>query len=263
MATRPAHLRTTHVYPARAQSRAHVCALMLLALARFGHAGEGVFQSSFDDSAGSGIENVVLETSRDQLPGRIYVPPQPNGGVVVLMHGCTGMWQSGDPNTVAQGAIEKWGVELSANGFIALAVDSYTSRTRPACVRPTGKTNAPGVPTPVPSTRTRHALPTSTKPLTGCDITSAPPQRASVCSAGHKAQRRHSCDPPKHRPTPTFRCTRRRPRAARIECKRRFLSRLRSVARLRRRAKCRRQFLAPALGHALESRRTRPVGARL
>lgn len=109
------------------------CATIVIALILDAHslranAAEGVFASGFEPLATGGVANVVLETSPDQLPGRIYIPQAPNGAAVILMHGCTGMWRSQTPGTEAQTAIEKWGAQLARNGYFALAVDGYTSR---------------------------------------------------------------------------------------------------------------------------------------
>jgi dienelactone hydrolase len=92
------------------------------------HAAEGIFASFFEPLPAAGIENIVVETSPDQLPGRVYIPESPNGAAVILMHGCTGMWQRQTPGTESQTAIEKWGSQLARNGYFALAIDSYTSR---------------------------------------------------------------------------------------------------------------------------------------
>lgn len=55
---------------------------------------------------------------------------------VVMMHGCTGMWSERNPDAVNTGTttpnlqnhIDKWGIRLSTNNIVALAVDSYTTR---------------------------------------------------------------------------------------------------------------------------------------
>ncbi len=54
---------------------------------------------------------------------------------VVMMHGCSGIWSGGDPAAVngngspnLQNQIEKWGLQLAAQGIVALAVDSFTAR---------------------------------------------------------------------------------------------------------------------------------------
>ena len=59
-----------------------------------------------------------------------------NLSAVVMMHGCSGMWSNRDPsadNTDGtpnlQNNVEKWGLELAAQGVVALAVDSFTTRT--------------------------------------------------------------------------------------------------------------------------------------
>ena len=58
----------------------------------------------------------------------VPAPEKRNGASVIALHGCTGLWSHGAPGTVAQAAIEKWGRKLSDEGFLVLAVDSYTDR---------------------------------------------------------------------------------------------------------------------------------------
>ncbi|WAS99348.1 dienelactone hydrolase family protein [Nannocystis punicea] len=68
------------------------------------------------------------------LDGRLYLPDSPveNPPAIVMAHGCSGMWSDNDPSTgVAQRHIEKWGIELAAQGYVVLAVDSFTTRTLP------------------------------------------------------------------------------------------------------------------------------------
>jgi len=97
---------------------------------------EMLFTNSFDAGLLDGVQNVRIDLpDGSYLPGRLYGPSEPNGAAIVMMHGCTGLWAQGQPWTVAQGAIEKWGIELARDGFVALAIDSYTSRT-PAGVEP-------------------------------------------------------------------------------------------------------------------------------
>lgn len=108
-------------------------AIVLLALAP--HAGigaDGLYASGFDDDwLSPGVHNLPLAVPEDTLRGRLYLPPPAlrNGAAVVALHGCSGLWSNGQPDTVAQLAIEKWGQKLTADGFVVLAVDSYTDRT--------------------------------------------------------------------------------------------------------------------------------------
>jgi dienelactone hydrolase len=91
---------------------------------------ESLFVSTFDDGFLAQVQNVRIEMADGlDLPGRLYGPAEPNGAAVVMMHGCSGQWSQGEPWTVAQGAIEKWGTKLAQSGYFALAIDSYTSRT--------------------------------------------------------------------------------------------------------------------------------------
>lgn len=97
---------------------------------------EALFTSSFDDVLIAQVRNLRMELEDGfYLLARLYGPAHPNGAAVVMMHGCSGQWSQGEPWTVAQGAIEKWGVKLAQSGYFALAIDSYTSRT-PAGVDP-------------------------------------------------------------------------------------------------------------------------------
>lgn len=71
-----------------------------------------------------------LEANLD-LDGRLYLPdPMPtNPPAIIMMHGCSGMWSGNDPASgVGQRHIEKWGLELAAQGYVVLAVDSYSTR---------------------------------------------------------------------------------------------------------------------------------------
>ena len=104
-------------------------------------AGEEVFADAFD-ATWSGVSNVFLQLPESSLTGRLYLPSQWTSAtpVAVLMHGCKGMWSLGrpwpeSPEAVAQSAIERWGLELSRNGYVALAIDSFTLRT-PSGVSP-------------------------------------------------------------------------------------------------------------------------------
>ena len=96
---------------------------------------ENVFANNFD-VAWSGVSNVLLALPGSNLTGRLYLPSTWTSATpaVVLMHGCKGLWSLGQPwpdrpDAIAQSAIERWGLELSRNGYIALAIDSFTSRT--------------------------------------------------------------------------------------------------------------------------------------
>ncbi|WAS96496.1 dienelactone hydrolase family protein [Nannocystis punicea] len=70
------------------------------------------------------------------LDGRIYLPDPlpPNPPAVIMMHGCSGMWEGDYPGNGATREIERWGLELAAQGYVALAIDSYEAR------RPSTKT---------------------------------------------------------------------------------------------------------------------------
>lgn len=65
------------------------------------------------------------------LDARIYLPDGLEAGApaVIMAHGCGGMWSNDDPSAGAINEIERWGLELSAQGYVAIAVDSYGGRT--------------------------------------------------------------------------------------------------------------------------------------
>ena len=109
--------------------------------------GDGIFSDAFD-SGWTGASNVRLEVPGElTLTGRLFLPPQWSSEtpVLVLAHGCKGMWSFGEPwpdtpDAVAQSAIERWGLELSRRGYVALAIDSFTPRT-PVGVSPAAYQN--------------------------------------------------------------------------------------------------------------------------
>jgi dienelactone hydrolase len=97
---------------------------------------DSLFISTFDDGLLAQVQNIHIDLpDGSHLPARLYGPDAPNGAAVVMMHGCSGQWSQGEPWTVAQDAIEKWGAQLAQSGYFALAIDSYTSRA-PAGVDP-------------------------------------------------------------------------------------------------------------------------------
>lgn len=97
-----------------------------------GEIADPLFAHSFDEGLAGGIRNIGIDLPAGfHLAGRLYGPAAPNGAAVVMMHGCSGLWSDGQPDTVAQAAIEKWGAELARTGYFALAIDSYSARTPP------------------------------------------------------------------------------------------------------------------------------------
>lgn len=64
------------------------------------------------------------------LDGRVYLPdPMPEDPpAVIMVHGCGGMWSDNTPANGGVREIERWGRELAAQGYVALAVDSYSTR---------------------------------------------------------------------------------------------------------------------------------------
>lgn len=73
-------------------------------------------------------ENVTIDAVLD---GRLYLPETPGDAppAMILMHGCGGMWSDDDPSAGAVHEIERWGMELAAQGYVVIAVDSYGGRT--------------------------------------------------------------------------------------------------------------------------------------
>ncbi len=74
-----------------------------------------------------------------QLTGILYRPDSWNAGdgfsAAVMMHGCSGVWSNLNPAAVngngtpnLQNHLEKWGLQLAAEGVVALAVDSFSAR---------------------------------------------------------------------------------------------------------------------------------------
>jgi len=92
---------------------------------------DGIYNDHFENPA-----NLFFSGSSQTLSGRLYRPGSVNSTtpIVILMHGCLGMWSNKQPwpdadNAVAQSAIERWGLKVSEYGYIALAIDSFTVRT--------------------------------------------------------------------------------------------------------------------------------------
>jgi dienelactone hydrolase len=103
------------------------------------------------DASAQTRSNVYFSSGSQGYIGRVYQPNlsgapagyQPPG--IVMMHGCTGMWSNSVPPTItcsggnctvastpiAQSHIEKWGRKLADEGYVALAIDSFTTRTPP------------------------------------------------------------------------------------------------------------------------------------
>ncbi|MCB1614783.1 MAG: VCBS repeat-containing protein, partial [Pseudomonadales bacterium] len=101
--------------------------LLVLFFCSSSHAAVSVQTVTFN-----GPDAVVLE-------GVMYQPENwANGSgfsAVVMMHGCSGIWSSKNPDAVngngtpnLQNHIEKWGLKLAEEGIVALAVDSFTPR---------------------------------------------------------------------------------------------------------------------------------------
>lgn len=102
-----------------------------------------VTQVTFNGPGGVTLRGVLY--TPDDFEGALDGAGEPTGPAyqhpaVVMMHGCTGIWSNrtpfavnGDGTPNLQNHIEKWGLKLAAEGYVALAVDSYTPR-EPATV---------------------------------------------------------------------------------------------------------------------------------
>jgi len=116
------------------------CAVFALAASAASAAdADGIFAGGFDESWDAGARTVdVALPGQLSLSGRLYLPPAAlrHGGAVVLVHGCNGLWSRYIVGGLAQGAIEKWGSKLAAEGYVALAPDSYGSARAPAGADP-------------------------------------------------------------------------------------------------------------------------------
>lgn len=84
------------------------------------------------------VSQVSVAGNNTVLPAVLFQDSQfgANRPAVVLMHGCSGMWKdapyqtdpvTGEPRINSY--LSKWGRKLAENGYVVLAVDSYTSRT--------------------------------------------------------------------------------------------------------------------------------------
>lgn len=77
-------------------------------------------------------ENITIEAlDGATLDARVYLPDALDDGApaVIMMHGCGGMWSNDVPASGGVNEIERWGVELAAQGYVAIAVDGYGGRT--------------------------------------------------------------------------------------------------------------------------------------
>jgi dienelactone hydrolase len=79
------------------------------------------------------IERVDVPNGSLSLPAFIARPSgHKRFPAVVLLHGCSGMWNSGDPSQPAR-YIRRWLERLQAKGYVALAVDSFRARGMKKC----------------------------------------------------------------------------------------------------------------------------------
>jgi len=114
-----------------------VIAFAVLSLSSLPASAQTVTTVTFTGPASTGLSSGLLS-------GVLYRPAdystRTNIRAVVMMHGCAGIWSNrvvgatnsnGTPNL--QNNIEKWGLKLASEGYVALAVDSFTRR-RPSGV---------------------------------------------------------------------------------------------------------------------------------
>jgi dienelactone hydrolase len=128
--------------PGDARMKKHLllAALAALSLSSLSASAQTVTTVTFTGPSNTGLSSGLLS-------GVLYRPAdyssRTNIRAVVMMHGCGGMWSNrvvgatnsnGTPNL--QNHIEKWGLKLASEGYVALAVDSYTRR------RPSGADSA-------------------------------------------------------------------------------------------------------------------------
>lgn len=105
------------------------CSALLSLGAAAAHAAIGIESVDFAGPGGVQLTGVLYTPDGFASKGANTVP------AVVMMHGCSGIWsnrvvgaknKNGTPNL--QNHIEKWGLKLANEGFVALVVDSYTPR---------------------------------------------------------------------------------------------------------------------------------------
>lgn len=105
------------------------CTTLLTLGAAAAHAAIGIEKISFDGPDNTTLTGVLYTPDGFATAGDETVP------AVVLLHGCSGIWsnrvvdaknKNGTPNL--QNHIEKWGLKLANEGYVALVVDSYTAR---------------------------------------------------------------------------------------------------------------------------------------
>ena len=129
-ANRPNHSRPNEHLADRSANQKSLQAEPISATHSVADPTEGLFIDSFEEGLALDARNIRIDLPGGAyLPGRLYVPAQSAGAAVVMVHGCSGLWSDGLPWTIAQGAIERWGWKLAESGYLAIAIDSYTSRT--------------------------------------------------------------------------------------------------------------------------------------
>lgn len=109
---------------------------IVLAASVAGIAAFGLLGSGGGASGASGprpIERVDVPNGSLRLPALVA---RPSGHrrfpAVVLLHGCGGMWSSGDATQPAR-HLRRWLEQLQAKGYVGIAVDSFRPRGVKAC----------------------------------------------------------------------------------------------------------------------------------
>jgi dienelactone hydrolase len=91
--------------------------------------------------AAQAAERITVDNGGTQL-GAVLSRPLGNGPypAVVLMHGCGGLWSTKN-GSVPQRHIKRWLSTLARQGYVAIAVDSFTARgVKRVCGLPPSKT---------------------------------------------------------------------------------------------------------------------------
>ena len=97
-----------------------------------------VFGSGSPASAARPIERVSVANASLSLPALVARPDgHKRFPAVVLLHGCSGMWSASDPTQPAR-YVRRWLERLQAQGYVAIAVDSFRARGVKGCDRRVG-----------------------------------------------------------------------------------------------------------------------------
>src|SRR4051812_12217568 len=94
----------------------------------------GVYVATASGASGPRpIERVNVPNGSLSLPALVARPSgHKRFPAVVLLHGCSGMWSSGDATQPAR-YIRRWLEQLQAKDYVAIAVDSFRPRALRGC----------------------------------------------------------------------------------------------------------------------------------